>query len=159
MGVHVIGWIWGLLFTFVILWLKLDILAKMFALSWHMYFWMSFLNPASNMFNHGFGMQLDGPAFKALTMSALGCVIALLAACLPYPLLAMNKARDSAQELADVVKDAWDSAVHSYAGESRNLMLEDRLKHDMARLTADVQSLGGHIDKEWMEILTEPELI
>merc|ERR1719453_2502609 len=83
--VHVIGWTWGLLFTLVILWLNFDINAKMFALSWHMYFWMTFLNPADHNFNRGWGMRLDGPAFKALTMSALGCIVAVLASCVPYP--------------------------------------------------------------------------
>merc|ERR1719375_2946028 len=107
--IHVIGWIWGLLFTFIILWLNLDILAKMFALSWHMYFWMTFLTPGDNSFNHGFGMRLDGPAFKALTMSILGCFVALVAALFPYPILAISKARDTSQQLVEVLRDAWDS--------------------------------------------------
>merc|ERR1719265_3142058 len=114
--VHVIGWTWGLLFTLMILCLNFDILLKMFALSWHMYFWMTFLNPASHDFTHSFGMRLDGPAFKALTMSALGCLVAILAACLPYPLLALNKARDSSLPPKFLPKDSWNCAVQCYAG-------------------------------------------
>lgn len=159
MGVHpessvwisVIGWIWGMLFTLIVLFLNFDILAKMFALSWHMYFWMTFLNPASHAFTHSFGMRLDGPAFKALTMSALGCAVAILAACLPYPLLALNKARTSSRELAAVLRDSWTTAVHCYAGQRRSLLLEDKLKQDMGRLDKDVLLLVSHIDNAWWE--------
>eukprot|EP00746_Dinoflagellata_sp_MGD_P001700 gnl/MRDRNA2_/MRDRNA2_103230_c0_seq1.p1 gnl/MRDRNA2_/MRDRNA2_103230_c0~~gnl/MRDRNA2_/MRDRNA2_103230_c0_seq1.p1 ORF type:complete len:851 (-),score=141.24 gnl/MRDRNA2_/MRDRNA2_103230_c0_seq1:104-2656(-) len=149
--VHVFGWIWGLVFTFIVLLLNFDNNAKMFALSWHMYFWMTFLNPASHDFNHSWGMRLDGPAFKALTMSAVGCIVAVLAASIPYPLLAIQQARECSQQLAGVLRDSWSTVVECYAGEQRDLLKEDRLKHDLARLMKDVQLLSDHIDHAWWE--------
>lgn len=62
----------GLIFTLLILWLNIDNGARMFALSYHVWFWMTFMNPASNTFNSAFSLALTGPAVSSLLSSLCG---------------------------------------------------------------------------------------
>lgn len=147
----------GLLFTFLILWLNFDLGLKMFALSWHMYFWMGYLHFKKEHWEVqvGFGVTLRGnlDVTRSLLMTALGAGVAVLASLLPYPILAIDMARSSCWSVAGTLARSWEDAIDCACEGLDNPITRDRLKRDVEVLRADLVVLADHVKNAWWECL------
>jgi hypothetical protein len=151
------GAIEGALYVFLILAMDLDINCKMFALNWYCYFWMDFMNPHKiGTYSAGFEIDITGPAVSGLVQSCIGVGIAVCATLLPFPLFALNKARDLSLKLADELAESYDAAINCFVNEKKERESESRFRHDVESLTAHVGSMAGYADIAWWECLGLP---
>jgi hypothetical protein len=138
-------------FTIVILSLNVDIGLRMFALSWHMYFMMSFLTPSSSGWSDGFEIDIHGPAISALLQSGIGAGLAVIASLFPFPIFALDKARATSIKLTQEIAEGFATCVDCYCAPNKRPILEDKARHSMTELRDIVQDLRAHIANSWWE--------
>jgi hypothetical protein len=135
--------------------LNFDLSLKMFALSWHMGFWMSFLKFESEQHAASalatFRLSLDSDLVRGLLMTVFGAAAAVLASLLPFPLAAIGEARRTSQDVTTVLTDTWQDAIEWFAGQAHNSMQKDRLVHNVQVLRTSIVSLQGHVANAWWE--------
>lgn len=141
------------IYIVLIVGLHLDNNLKMFALNWHCYFIMSFLNPAPVPFSTGFSLRLTGPAVSAFLMSSIGAGMAILCTLLPFPLFALDKARTSATSLVADISKAWDIAADAITTTDADESVADELIYAVRGLTGRISTMKGYIASAWWECL------
>jgi hypothetical protein len=139
------------IFTVVLLVLKFDVGLRVFALSWHVYFMMTYLDPHNLAFSTLWEIRLRGPAVSALVSSSIGSGLAVLATLFPYPMFALDKARSASDSICNTLADTWAGFIDVYAAEERSPYHEDRLKHAVRMLYSDVTALDAHVANAWWE--------
>jgi hypothetical protein len=164
-GVHAFGegaafWVGvtdGILYILIILGMDLDNGCKMFALNWHCYFWMDFLNPnVTGVYSSNFRINIKGPAISGLVQSCIGVGVAVLVTLLPFPIFALDKARENAISLAEEIAEAFDSGLACFVPVVKDQLAETKLRHDIGALTSGVNSMGGYASIAWWECLGLP---
>jgi hypothetical protein len=143
----------AVIYIVLIVGLHLDNNLKMFALNWHCYFIMSFLNPAPVPFSTGFSLRLTGPAVSAFLMSSIGAGMAILCTLLPFPLFALDKARTSATSLVADISNAWDIAADAITTTNADESVADELIYAVRGLTGRLSTMNGYIKSAWWECL------
>jgi hypothetical protein len=126
---------------------------KMFALNWHCYFIMSFLNPAPVPFSTGFSLRLTGPAVSAFLMSSIGAGMAVICTLMPFPLFALDKARTSAVDLTSGISAAWNAAAAAIMSPTSDDALVDEFQYHVRSIAGGVNSMNGFIASSWWECL------
>lgn len=156
------GWLnfvalsYGAIYVFIMLWLNININAVIFGVSSFVWYLMAFMNPAPSNFATGFQIDLTGSATLELIASILGGTCACLAMCIPYPMLAIRKAEDSARGVTDTLVASWkDLADFACADDvsQMNEFVESRIKRDLREIDAMVQTMSGNIAVAWWECL------
>jgi hypothetical protein len=140
-------------FTILMLSLNVGGGTRVFALSWHVYFMMEFLNPSASGWSTGWEIKRSGPAVSALVQSGIGCGLAVLATLVPYPIFALDKARMTAIKLTNELSVSYEKCVDCYCADSRKPIIEDGLRHSLNILRNTVQDLRGHVGNAWWECL------
>jgi hypothetical protein len=141
-------------FAVAILSFNFDLGTRVFALSWHTYFMMSFLNPNdTGGWSVGFEVKTRGPAISAVLQSGVGCGLAIVAVLLPFPIFALDKARTMSVKLANNVAEAYSTCVDCYCADSKKPVIEDKVRHCIKELQATVLLLGGYLASSWWECL------
>jgi hypothetical protein len=155
-----VGWtavIDGVVFILVVVGSDLDKGCKMFALNWHCYFWMDFLNPnVTGAYSSNWKIDIRGPAISGLVQSMIGVGVAVLVSLLPFPLFALDKARNVSLTVADELSEAWDLAISCFTNPVKDNLNETKLRHDIDSIEGHVGSMGGYAGIAWWECLGLP---
>jgi len=156
------GWLnfvalaYGAIYVFIMLWLNMNINAVIFGVSSFVWYLMAFMNPAPSNFATGFQIDLTGSATLELIASILGGSLACLAMCIPYPMLAIRKAEDSARGVSATLVASWKDLANFACAEDvsdMNEFVESRIKRDLREIDAQVQTMSGNIAVAWWECL------
>jgi hypothetical protein len=150
-------WWFGLIeavtYIVLIVGLHLDTNLKMFALNWHCYFMMSFLDPTPVAFSTGFSLRLTGPAVSAFLMSSIGAGMAIICTLLPFPLFALDKARTSATSLCDSISKTWNIAADAITSTDGGTKSLDELVYAVGGMHGEAATMSGYITSAWWECL------
>lgn len=156
------GWLnlvalsYGAIYCFIMLWLNININAVIFGVSSFVWYLMAFMNPAPSNFATGFQIDLTGSATLELIASILGGSCACLAMCIPYPMLAIKKAEDSARGVTATLVASWKDLANFACADDvsqMNEFVESRIKRDLREIDAMVQTMSGNIAVAWWECL------
>jgi len=156
------GWLnfvalaYGAIYVFVMLWLNMNINAVIFGVSSFVWYLMAFMNPAPSNFATGFQIDLTGSATLELIASILGGSCACLAMCIPYPMLAIRKAEDSAIGVTETLVASWKDLANFACADDvsdMNEFVESRIKRDLREIDAMVQTMSGNVGIAWWECL------
>mmetsp|Transcript_60974 Transcript_60974/g.108362 ORF Transcript_60974/g.108362 Transcript_60974/m.108362 type:complete len:934 (+) Transcript_60974:68-2869(+) len=146
----------GVCFAVAIIMLQVPNTLRMFALSSHAYFMMSFFDPKGGkgfIADSGFKVSMEGEAVHTLVLSGIGAGCAVLATLLPSPIFALDKARDTAEGLSRTILTSWEEAVTLYLADNYSSRLNDCLKRDVQKLRLDLLALDQHLTNSWWECL------
>jgi hypothetical protein len=147
----------GILYVLFIVGSDLDTGCKMFALNWWMFFWMDFLNPSvTGVYSSNWKINIKGPAISGLVQSCIGVGVAVLVTLVPFPLFALDKARDISLNLSEELSDAFDSALKCFVSAEKDQLSETKLRHDIQSVSEGVGSMGGYASISWWENLSLP---
>jgi len=120
-------------------------------------FMMDFLNPKSEaVYSAAWGFNVRGVAFSIIVQFFIGAGLGVLTNLVPYPLFALDKARDISLNLVEELAEAWQAGIKSFASATSDVIDEATLQHEMDRLSSDVNSLGGLADASWYECMGLP---
>merc|ERR1719276_715801 len=112
--------VWGALYVFFMLYLNLDGNTRVFGLTTFVWYWMAALNHnVVTGFAHNFEIKLNGGAMGELCCATSGCVIAIVASCLPTPLLATYKMNNTGKSLIRKLHSVWGDFIEYYTGEEK----------------------------------------
>jgi len=155
--------VWGVLLglTSVVFTLGLNFstLAQIFMLSNYAYFWMDYMNPEKDKPSSIlFGYSFHVVGVNALADSLCGCSLALLAVLLPYPILAINRAREISRNTVTIFGETWSTAITMYCSHKNNRQLQAKMRHDMDKAQLYISSLKSHITNSWWEAFFYPPL-
>lgn len=149
-----IGSIWGIVFTFLVLWLNFDDNTKIFGLSTYVWYWMSFLQPdATAGFSQNFEVRADGKAIREFMVALIGCGIAIVAAYVPYPIYAHTKALDTAKKMTAQVYMTKQDFLKFYCGSKADYMAVRILGRELNTLRSEAGIISGLLDTSWYECL------
>jgi len=144
----------GVVFIGVILLLNFNMSTKIFSICSHVGWWMLFLKPGDNGFHWPGSDEWDpteDAAFSCLVTTAIGAVLALLSALLPYPLLARDMADEVAKDLARNAPQTWRLMVEYLSNTSRNAYKQDQVYRNMVRYDTKCKGLSALLDSSWWE--------
>lgn len=146
--------VWGALFVFFMLYLNLDGNTRVFGLTTFVWYWMAALNHhVVTGFAHNFEIKLNGGAMGELCCAASGCCIAIVASCLPTPLLATYKMNDTGKFLVRKLHSVWGDFIEYYTGEEKNPYSQNVLGKDLASLQSAAGSLSPFITSAYYECM------
>eukprot|EP00747_Dinoflagellata_sp_TGD_P145733 gnl/TRDRNA2_/TRDRNA2_176614_c7_seq28.p1 gnl/TRDRNA2_/TRDRNA2_176614_c7~~gnl/TRDRNA2_/TRDRNA2_176614_c7_seq28.p1 ORF type:complete len:946 (+),score=171.07 gnl/TRDRNA2_/TRDRNA2_176614_c7_seq28:86-2923(+) len=153
MFVFWIGMACAFFFVFFMLWLNFDVLTQIFALSNFVYHWMSFMNPdpASQTFSANFKVNPYGTAMSGLAQATTGAVLAVAATLLPYPILSIQRARDTSMALAVDLGNLWQESIVYYCGDCKHVYGFESFQHSLTCLKSQVDTLDTHLNNAWWE--------
>lgn len=146
--------VWGMVYVFTMLYLNLDGNTRVFGLTTFIWYWMAALNHhVVTGFAHNFEIKLNGGAMGELCCAASGCCIAIVASCLPTPLLATYKMNDTGKFLVRKLHSVWADFIDYYTGEEKNPYSQNVLGKDLAGLQASAGTLAPFIKASFYECL------
>lgn len=144
--------LWGAVFVFFMLYLNLDGNTRVFGLTTFVWYWMAALNHhVVTGFAHNFEIKLNGGAMGELCCAASGCFIAIIASCVPTPLLATYKMNDTGKFLVRKLHSVWSDFIDYYTGEEKNPYSQNVLGKDLASLQGGAGTLAPYIKASWFE--------
>jgi len=147
----------GLISVVFTLGLNFSTLAQIFMLSNYAYFWMDYMNPEkAKPRSVLFGKNLHLVGVNAIADSFCGCALAILAVLLPYPILAINRAREVSRNTVTIFGETWVTAITMYCSHKANRQLQVKMRHDMDKVQLYISSLNSHITNSWWEALFYP---
>jgi hypothetical protein len=148
------GSLWGIMFTFLILWLNFNDNTRIFGLSTYVWYWMTFIQPdATAGFSQNFQVKLDGRAVREFMVAAIGCGIALLAAYVPYPIYAHTTALETAKRMLTQVYMTKQDFLTFYSGSKADDMTIKILAREVQTLQSQTGVIDGLLDSAWFECL------
>jgi len=146
------GNVWGAVFVFCMLYLNFDGNTRVFGLTTFVWYWMAFQNyHTPTGFAHNFEIKLNGGAMGELCCAASGCFIAIIASCLPYPLLATTKMDNTGKHLIRHLHTVWSEFIEYYTGEDKNPYSQNVLARELKGLQASAGTLSPFITSAWWE--------
>jgi len=146
---HVVFWfavIHGVLFITAVVGLNLNPLAVIYICSEYVFWWMDFLHPRGSN-----SPSTIWHAMQEMTGCVFGSFFCLLATVLPYPLLAISKARDTSEELVELLRVTWTDFIDYYCADQGNAYRQDKLARDLRDLQERVDKLESYIASAWWE--------
>jgi len=144
----------GVLFVFFVLYLNFDGNTRVFGLSTYVWFWMAYINPhVDGGFSQNFQIKVDGAAMSGLVTALSGCIIAIVAGYLPYPLFAMWRALDTSKTMVEQLHMTWQDFAKYYCGKEKNPMATTVLSNELAAMKAVSSKLDGYVASAWYECL------
>jgi len=148
----IFGIVSGSVFVILMLWLNFDMLTKIFALSTFVWHWMGFMHPGKGSeYSNGFNIKPDGPMVQGLLAAVSGSLLAILITLFPYPILAAEKARETAETLVDMTGQTWSAAVAFYCNDHPDPYAMAELERSYEQMSKAMDTLAGHIDNSWWE--------
>merc|ERR1719321_1189043 len=100
----------GLVFTLLTLGLNVSVLAQIFALSNFVWYYMSFMTGNAAGFSANWELNTKGAAVSNVLVSFAGVMFAILGSLVPWPMLAIRKAREGARHLTSETCAMWQRA-------------------------------------------------
>jgi len=141
----------GVLFVIAFLVLNVELATTIFALSTFVWFWMAFLEPHPDNFSTGFQIRLRGTAINNLLQCCVGCLVAILATLLPHPIWAIDKAKKTASEVDQTLRDCWICYLQGFSQVSGSDINMAKVVKTTKGLRATVDTLRGHVENSWWE--------
>jgi len=141
----------GLAFTLLTLGLNVSVLAQIFALSNFVFIYMSFMTGDHTGFSSNWEVNTKGAAVSNVLVSFAGVMFAILGSLLPWPILAIWKAREGAQHLTADSCAMWERAVKNFCAESTQAYEIDALGRKRDDLQAGLINLSCAIQNAWWE--------
>lgn len=152
---HIIGYALahGAIFSWLMLWLNLEDCTRIFALANFVYYWMAFLTPSSEAHSFGTGFTVDfkGKAFVSIVTGCFGCLFAFIGINFPYPMLAIERARNDSKKMAETINDAWKNFGTYYCGTAEAEYTQDRLERDMRHCEAILTEIDADLANSYWE--------
>jgi len=146
-----IGLVNGMLFVMAFLVLNVELSTAIFALSTWVWFWMAFLEPTPDNFSAGFQIRLRGTAINNLIQCGVGCLVAILATLIPYPIWAIDKAKKTASEVDEALIYTWNNYLTAFSVVSGSAINMAKVVKTTKGLRATIDTLRGHLDNSWWE--------
>lgn len=146
-----IGMLNGVGFIVFILAFNFDLNLQMFALSWHVWFFMGYMNPSNNSFNTSFSLDVTGPAISALISSCIGAGMAIVVTMVPFPIFALDRARANASRITHELTASWRSSIECYCHSHKCPILEDDIYSTTKRIDKDIATLAAQTSNSWWE--------
>lgn len=148
------GNLWGAVFVFCMLYLNWDGNTRVFSLTTFVWYWMAFLNyNTPTGFAHNFKVKLNGRAMSEFLVAFSGCMIAIIASFIPWPLLATKKMDNTGKNLIRKLHSTWSEFVEYYSGEDKNPYTQNILAKDLGSLQGLAGTLSPFIQASWYECL------
>jgi hypothetical protein len=148
------GNVWGATFVFCMLYLNWDGNTRVFSLTTYVWYWMAFLNyNTPTGFAHNFKVKLNGRAMSEMAVATSGCVIAIIASFIPWPLLATKKMDNTGKYLIRKLHTVWGEFVEYYTGDDKNPYTQNILGKELAGLQSAAGTLSPFITSSWYECL------
>jgi len=138
------GSIGGSSFVVGVLLLNCNMNTKIFALVYFTFYWMTFLSPRHSYDPYRLTVVV-------LTLAGYGCILAIVTSLLPYPRMALHKAREAAQDAGASLGKAWEDATDFCCSSTQQAYDLDRLLKDMKDLQDLCASLKKHTENSRME--------
>lgn len=147
---HIIS---GLAFTWLIFWLKFDLLTKIFASSTFVYLYMMFLNPTVDMtrYSTNFEIKYEGLAVEAFISTTVGCLLAVASCLVPTPIWATDQMKSRAVELQNLLGCAWSASSAWYDAQEKQPYQRDLLISTMRKIRETNYQLRELISVTWWE--------
>jgi len=146
--------LWGTCYVAAMLYLNLDGNTRVFGLTTFVWYWMAALNHhVVTGFAHNFEIKLNGGAVGELCCAASGCGIAIVASCIPTPLLATYKMNDTGKFLVRKLHSVWTDFIDYYSGEEKNPYSQNVLGKDLASLQNGSGALAPFIKSSFYECM------
>lgn len=152
-------WVWwfglleGLLFVSLLAFLKFDT-AVIFSIKLFAGYWMQFLRGDQKGFRQPFtpGFSLrKNRGIQDLTCVVLGSIFALLVYIVPYPLTALNSAKEVATEMTHEVPKILRLFVEFLETDKSNDYGQDRIQRHIRRLHKESGRLADSVKHAWWE--------
>jgi len=148
------GILWGVLFVCAFLFLKINIMGSIFAISIFCTQWMGFLTPGADKIvsplHPGYSIYSDS-CLESIVSRAAGMVFVLLVTLLPYPLLCLDTAKETMEELAEELPMILTLMLDHFCAETPNVYTEDQVERRMHHLRAKKDALQPLIACSWYE--------
>jgi len=133
------------------LWPRWDISTTVFAISTWVFYWMEFLHPTGAKFSRALDVKVTNTELAGLLSAAVGSILAIAATLLPYPLLALSRSTEVAQELGDSLPRTWADFADYFCDAKPNLYKQDKLVEHLRMMQELSNTLEGHIAHSWWE--------
>jgi len=151
-------WWFGLLegfgFVFVLVFLNFDTGAVIFSIKLFAGYWMLFLRPDQTgfktPFTPGFSLKKN-KGIQDLTCVVLGSILTLLVFILPFPLTALDSAKEVAAEMTHEVPKILRLFVEFLETNKSNPYQQDRIQRHIRRLHSESGNLASNIQHAWWE--------
>jgi len=146
----------GVLFISTLMILNLNAATKIVAISNFIGWWMLFLKPGDDSFHFPLSAGWDpwrDAGLSSLMTTCVGSFLAISGCLFPYPLLALDNAKDSADELVHHMAGLWTLFVDYLGTEHRQAYAQDRVYRNLRRLEKLSNKLGHDVDHAWWECL------
>lgn len=149
---------YGAVYVFVMLWLNVDTNLSVFAISSFVWYLMLFLDPKETQspMATGFKLEFQGSAAKACVSSAVGSLFAVVCMLVPFPMSALGKAIDSANDAIPDIFAALTGLTEiacAASPEDMNEFIVAKLKRELHLIADNVRCMEGHLDAAWWECL------
>uniref|UniRef100_A0A7S4SBP9 DUF2421 domain-containing protein n=1 Tax=Alexandrium monilatum TaxID=311494 RepID=A0A7S4SBP9_9DINO len=157
-GLWWFGLVAGVLFVTSTLVLNFSTLAQVFALSNFVWHWMAFMTGVDHWPDTIiFGVHIRLYGFEGILTACSGCMLAMLSICLPYPMLALTKACDVAEDIVTCIGESWDTSIEFYCNAVRADYKQSKLRQEMSEISKYIGSLQGYVDSSWWEAVLIPK--
>jgi hypothetical protein len=141
----------NVLSIFLGLWLNVSGGFRAFFVCYQCYNYMEFVNPNSAVvYNESWAFNWDSYLVTTFVTTMYGCVFAILAVLLPYPIRATTSCKSSALTSVANLNSLMDFCVEYYNRDDRSVKIFQAEAKAMA-LKSQVEGLGGDLDGMWWE--------
>lgn len=141
-----------IVFCVLSVWVNISANVRMFILSYHVYFAMSFMDPATakGTFNTSWAFDFESSATSTLLTAVAGLLGALVVMLLPKPILAKRAARNSAVAATESVCNLMDDLVVYFNRTTESVIITQLLDH-LTDMRVDFDSMNANINASWWE--------
>jgi len=149
-----IGIVFGTVFVTATMLLNLNSATKIVSVSAFLGWWMLFLEPGSDSFHFPFAPHWDpwqDTGVRVIVTTCIGAILAIGGCLLPYPLLALDNAKDGADELVSQMASIWRLLVEYLNSDHLQAYSQDRIYRNLRRLETLSDDMESQIDSAWWE--------
>jgi len=154
--VWLFGWGFGAAFVAFAMMLNFHMSTKIFTVGYFVVWWMNFIKPGHDDFyfplSEQFAFKTDVGVRTMVTL-VFGSVFAILASLLPYPMLALDNAKETSEDITVQTTLVWKRLLDYLGGAEKNTFLQDQVYRQLTIIEASRGTLPGLVANSWWECL------
>eukprot|EP00747_Dinoflagellata_sp_TGD_P119093 gnl/TRDRNA2_/TRDRNA2_172946_c0_seq1.p1 gnl/TRDRNA2_/TRDRNA2_172946_c0~~gnl/TRDRNA2_/TRDRNA2_172946_c0_seq1.p1 ORF type:complete len:879 (-),score=130.51 gnl/TRDRNA2_/TRDRNA2_172946_c0_seq1:274-2910(-) len=148
-GTAMVGYVYGGLFMFAMIFLNLPNKMTVFALKVFTADFLAFLDPGKVHYSSGFRELFHSLHLHTMLVCIAGNAVALAVMLLPYPLFGITRARKASTKVADKLCRVWEFTVNSYCEQG----VLNYIAHDLNYCEREGKAMASFIGDSWWECL------
>jgi len=126
-----------------------------FGMSWHVYFMMGFMNPATGPSRGHLrtwipGVEWDSEASAVFYTTLAGSTLAVLSTYLPYPMLNITRIDEDSASACSALASIWTEAIEYFCGDARTAKCF-QLEAKIMALSSTISRIQGNLAASWWE--------